>query len=180
MSFCGCWSLGNGCITIAVFWAILGIVLVILGSYSIAIIGLSDIGQIGLSEVLYLGSIARGSICIVASIFLFIGVRYVRHDLSQYSFSDFVLFRSRNSRGIFAWLLLDVIWMLLTVAALVVSILYYQSYQSVTGLTLTVLYAIVMGKSLKMSISYIHTTYKSNYFSTEYLLLGRCKKLLPH
>ena len=73
MSFCGCWSLGNGCITIAVFWAILGIALVILGSYRIAIIGLSDIG---LSEVLYLGSIARGSICIVASIFLFIGVRY--------------------------------------------------------------------------------------------------------
>ena len=73
MSFCGCWSLGNGCITIAIFWTILGIALVILGSYRIAIIGLSDIG---LSEVLYLGSIARGSICIVASIFLFIGVRY--------------------------------------------------------------------------------------------------------
>ena len=72
MSFCGCWSLGNGCITIAIFWAILGIALVILGSYGIATI---DLSQISLLEVLYFASVVRGSICIVASIFLFVGVR---------------------------------------------------------------------------------------------------------
>ena len=84
------------------------------------------------------------------------------------------MYRSRNSRGIFAWLLLDVIWMLLTVAALVVSILLIES---ATGKCLTILYAITIGKSLKK-----YSRYNSNDidFSAEYLLLDRCEKLLPH
>ena len=62
------------------------------------------------------------------------------------------MYRSRNSRGIFAWLLLDVIWMLLTVAALVVSILLIES---ATGKCFTILYAITIGKSMQKLINNI-------------------------